>query len=111
MLAEEFEQKVIEKFEDLYTFEIESKYYIETSEEYQKYVSFLKENEVEFVQELDEDISSSYDWTDNLIKRLYKHVPTGNFFMLEGREQSYSGTYFTGFRDVEQKQKTIFVYE
>lgn len=28
-----------------------------------------------------------------------------------GREQSYNGTEFDGFKDVEQKQKTVKYYE
>lgn len=58
-----------------------------------------------------EDISDSYDYTDENLKRVF-YFPEFNIYVkFTGRNQSYDGTTWSGMEEVKEVTKTISVYE
>lgn len=103
MKAEELLAKIEDKFED-------------GLDEFMEYgepeaSEFLLENEVEFVEDKDEDVSDSYNFTDERLQRIYTHKPSGNYFMIYGYNRSYHGTVWQGIKDVTKKEKTQTYFE
>ena len=60
---------------------------------------------------LDEDISDSYGYTDMKLKRVFFFPQFDIYIMFEGREQSYSGTSWDEMKEVKPTFKTVNTYE
>lgn len=65
----------------------------------------------ELKENLDEDQSDSYDYTDTKLKRIFFFPAFDIYIQFEGREQSYSGTSWTEIKEVKPTFKTINTYE
>lgn len=103
MKAEELVKKIEETFGEDSLFDF-MEGYVETEE-------FLKDNDIVFIGDFNEDISDSYGWSDMILKRVYKHTPTGNHFMVTGTDASYAGTEWNEIKDVKPIGKKIKYYE
>jgi len=65
----------------------------------------------ELKENLDEDISDSYNYTDEKLKRIF-YFPTFDIYIcFEGRNQSYSGTSWSDMKEVKPTYKTVNTYE
>lgn len=106
MTATEFNDLIEEKFEDgLFGFAEQ-----EDTEEGQSHSDFLIENNLEFVENNDVEAYDSYGSEDSILERVFLHKPSGNYFMVYGTRQSYSGTEWDGIKEVNKTEKTITVW-
>lgn len=110
MTANEFSDLIGEKFHSLYAFMQSLEGYNFDTERVMAY-KLLYDNKIIFIANQDEDVSDSYDFTDEDLKRVYQHIPSGNYFMVEGKNQSYSGTNWSRIKDVNMKINTVISYE
>lgn len=110
MKASEFREIIDKDFESLYDFMESLQGYYSDNDEIKAY-KILHDNQIIFISNQDEDVSDSYNFTDEDLKRVYQHVPSGNYFMVEGKNQSYSGTNWNRIKDVNIKTNTITTYE
>ena len=105
MTVEEFKKLIGDNFEDLFDFveDYKGKGGKTTDE-------FLKENNLVFVENNDVETYDSYGNEDSTLERIYLHQPSGNYFMVDGTRQSYSGTEWDGIKEVNKTEKTITVW-
>ena len=105
MTATEFNDLIEENFNGLFDFveDYKGKGGKTTDE-------FLKENNLVFVENNDVETYDSYGNEDSTLERIYLHQPSGNYFMVYGTRQSYSGTEWDGIKEVNKTEKTITVW-
>lgn len=79
------------------------------------FISDVEEGKKPFNAELklDEviDISDSYDFTDEKIKKVYYFSEFDIFVQFDGRNQSYSGMDWDDMKEVKQTVKTVNEFE
>lgn len=105
MTAEEFNKLIEENYESLFDF-VEGY----NTKEGKVTSKFLKEHNIEFVENNDEEVFDSYGHENSTLERIYLHQPSGNYFMVYGTRQSYSGTEWDGIKEVNKTEKTITVW-
>lgn len=110
MTANEFSDLIGEKFHSLHAFMQSLEGYNFDAERVMAY-KLLYDNKIIFIANQDKDVSNSYSYTDEDLERIYQHVPSGNYFMIEGKNQSYGGTSWYGIKNVNIKTNTIVTYE
>lgn len=105
MTAEEFEKLIWENFDSLFGFveDYKGKNGKTTDE-------FLKEHNIEFVENNDDVTYDSYGNENSTLERIYLHQPSGKYFMIYGTRGSYSGTEWDGIKEVNKTEKTITVW-
>lgn len=100
-VAEQVEEIILNHFEEgFYEFE-----------EYFKDKDVLRKAGIKFI----EDASyTEYDSIGNTFidhKIIFQHIESGQYIALVGNYQSYNGTEWDGFINIEKKEKTIKVWE
>lgn len=108
MTAENFKEKIEAEFESLYDF-VDCLDY-ESGTEREKANKFLEENGLIFIEREVDDISDSYDFTDEILNYYFEHKESGKYFSIHGTNQSYSGTEINGVKEVKRTEKTITVW-
>lgn len=105
MTASEFSELIEDNFKEIFDFVEDYKGKNgKTTEE------FLKEHNLEFVENNDKEVFDSYGSEDSILERIYLHKPSGNYFMVYGTRQSYSGTEWDGIKEVKKTEKTITIW-
>lgn len=66
---------------------------------------------LELVSDETTDISDSYDYTDELLEKVFYHKELDLYIKFKGRNQSYSGTDWDSYSFVTPKTKEIKIYE
>lgn len=100
-VAEQVEEIILDYFEDgFYGF----------GEDFE-YIPVLKKAGIKFI----EDASyTEYDSIGNTFKDykiIFQHIESGQYIALVGNYQSYNGTEWGGFINIEKKEKVIKVWE
>lgn len=106
MTSEIFKEKIEAEFESLYNFVDCLDYGFEG----EKVNKFLEENGFTFIEREVDDISDSYDFTDEILNYYFEHKESGKYFSIYGTNQSYSGTEISGVKEVKRTEKTITVW-
>lgn len=102
-VAEQVEEIILKHYgEDLSDFEGDWKSKTGLSKK-----DVLKEAGIEFVADNSHTEYDSYGNTTIDHKIIYKHTESGQYVALVGNYQSYNGTEWEGFINIEKKEKTI----
>lgn len=109
MTAEIFKKKIEEQFGNLDEFIFERMDY-DSGTDREKANKFLEENGLTFIEREVDDVSDSYDFTDEILNYYFEHKESGKYFSIYGRNQSYSGTEINGVKEVKRTEKTITVW-
>lgn len=105
MTAEDFKKLIEDNFEELFDFVEDYKGKNGKTKE-----EFLREHNIEFVENNDQEAFDNYGHEDSILERIYLHKPSGNYFMIYGTRQSYSGTEWDGVKSVNKTEKVITVW-
>lgn len=65
----------------------------------------------ELKENLDEDVSDSYNYTDEKLKRVFFFPDFDIYIMFEGYNKSYDGLSWNSMKEVKPTYKTINTYE
>lgn len=71
----------------------------------------MKEAGIEFIEDASYTEYDSYGNTFTDYKIIFQHIESGQYIALIGNYQSYNGTEWEGFINIEKKEKVIKVWE
>lgn len=100
------------KFKELFEEHFDSNLY-ELVENFEDGYGELKTNvlNLELVKDERTDISDSYDFTDDILEKVFYSKDLDLYIKIEGRDVSYSGISYDKYEFVTPKTKEITIYE
>lgn len=76
-----------------------------------EYIPVLKKAGIKFIEDASYTEYDSYGNTSIDHKIIFQHIESGQYIALVGNYQSYNGTEWDGFIDIEKKEKVVKVWE